>query len=347
MLSVLGVDGLPEVRPGDDLAALIAAAATLRAGDVVVVSQKVVSKAEGALVRPAAGESREAARRRVARAHTARLVARVGETEIVETVHGLVCANAGVDGSNVPDGRLTLLPADPDASARRLRDGLLQRTGAPVAVVVADTFGRPWRLGQTDVAIGVAGLRPVRDERGGADRHGRTLDVTEAAVADELAGTADLVRTKAAGVPVVVVRGFAGEPDDAATARALVRPPAEDLFRRGRGRLADTLAAADTADAAETAGPPATGPPVRPADLARALGAAERAGAGRVRLRPLPGQPTVVWLRALGPDGLVHAGAAAMALVAALADLDARASWRVAAAGEDATVVVEATHPPP
>ncbi|MBW3602996.1 MAG: coenzyme F420-0:L-glutamate ligase, partial [Actinobacteria bacterium] len=278
MLTVLGVEGLGEVRPGDDLAALVAGAVELRAGDVVVVAQKVVSKAEGALVRPAPGEPREVARRRVARAHTARLVARVGQTEIVQTVHGLVCANAGVDGSNVPDGRLTLLPADPDASARRLRDGLLRRTGERVAVIVADTFGRPWRLGQTDVAIGVAGLRPVRDERGGADRHGRTLDVTEVAVADELAGAADLVRTKAAGVPVVVVRGFTGEPDDAATARTLVRPPAEDLFRRGRGLLADSLPGPG-----EAGGDAPPGPRVRPDDLARALRAAERADAGRVR----------------------------------------------------------------
>lgn len=152
---------------------------------------------------------------------------------VVETAHGFVCANAGVDASNLPDGVLSLLPGDPDASARAVAEAVADRTGVRIGVVVTDTFGRPWRMGQTDVAIGVAGIAPLRDERGGTDRHGHPLEVTVAAVADELAAAADLARRKADGAPFVVVRGAPVDLDPDATARPLVRPPAEDLFRWG------------------------------------------------------------------------------------------------------------------
>jgi coenzyme F420-0:L-glutamate ligase/coenzyme F420-1:gamma-L-glutamate ligase len=234
VLTIVPVEGLPEVCEGDDLAALIAAATTLVDGDVVVVAQKVVSKAEGAFAEPAPGEDREAARRRLARREAARIVAEAPWTLIVETAHGFVCANAGIDASNVLGERLTLLPVDPDASARRLREGLRARTGRTVAVVVGDTFGRPWRLGQTDVAIGLAGIAPLRVER--VDRDGRPLTVTAIAVVDAVAAAADLVRRKAGGVPVVVVRGLDYDVDDDATARDLVRPAADDLFPRGGTR---------------------------------------------------------------------------------------------------------------
>lgn len=240
-LTVLRVEGLPEMAPGDDLAAAIIAAIDLHDGDVVVVAQKVVSKVEGALVDVPDALPGVDARREVARSEAAEIVADAPWALIVRTRHGFVCANAGVDASNVPGGQLSLLPDDPDASARRLRSALRERVGTDVGVIVADTFGRPWRVGQTDVAIGVAGLCPLRDERGGVDRHGAALSVTEAAVADELAAAADLVRTKADGVPVVVIRGYAYEPSEDATASQLIRDGATDLFARGRGMLAAAL----------------------------------------------------------------------------------------------------------
>jgi coenzyme F420-0:L-glutamate ligase / coenzyme F420-1:gamma-L-glutamate ligase len=308
VLTIRPVTGLPEVVAGADLAGLIADAADLRDEDVVVVAQKVVSKAEGALVRPRPGESRAEARRRLARDQAARVLADAPHALIVETVHGLVCANAGIDASNVPDGALALLPADPDASARRIRDGLRSR-GFEVAVVVSDTFGRPWRLGQTDVAIGCAGLAPIRDERGGADRQGVELTVTETCVADELAGAADLARRKADGVPAVVIRGYAPELTDI-DARTVRRPLASDLFPRGRGGLADALA--------RDRGVPTT--PVPTPELDRAVGAAGRAGRGQVAFvtgPSTPDTPTTVEVR--GPQ--MESGAAAATLVAALVDL--------------------------
>ena len=241
-LAVIPVEGLPEIQEGDDLAALIGRAAALRDGDVLVVAQKIVSKAEGAVVAPRPGESADAARRRIAHDVAAEVVAATPRILIVRTRDGFVCANAGIDASNVPGDALTLLPDDSDASARRLRDSL-RAQGIEVAVIVADTFGRPWRAGQTDVAIGVAGLAPLRDERGTADRQGVVLNVTEVAVADELAAAADLVRSKAAGIPAVIVRGFAYTPAADATARDLVRAPATDLFRRGSGMLGAEICA--------------------------------------------------------------------------------------------------------
>jgi coenzyme F420-0:L-glutamate ligase/coenzyme F420-1:gamma-L-glutamate ligase len=226
---VVPVLGLPEVTAGDDLAALVAGAVPdLAEGDVVVVTSKVVSKAEGRVVEAA---DREAA----IDAETVRVVARRGDTRVVETRHGLVLAAAGVDASNTPAGTVLLLPVDPDASARAIRARLRELTGVRVAVVVSDTLGRPWRLGLTDAAVGVAGLAPLDDHRGRVDAYGHALEQTVVAVADEIAAAADLVKGKLAGVPVAVVRGLADRvtDDDGPGARAVVRPPGEDLFRWG------------------------------------------------------------------------------------------------------------------
>ena len=231
-LRVVPVPGLPEVRPGDDLAGMVAAACEaaigLRDGDVVVVTQKVVSKAEGRLVEI----DPETGHRPIVEAESVRILRRRGDLIIAETEHGFVCANAGVDLSNVEAGQAALLPEDPDRSARRIRDALTHRFGVEVAVIVSDTFGRPWRRGVTDVAIGVAGLRPVIDLRGTADALGRELQVTEVAVADELAAAAELVMGKSTGIAVAVLRGV--DPawlGDGSVVDDLVRRPDEDLFR--------------------------------------------------------------------------------------------------------------------
>lgn len=227
-LTVFGVDGLPEIGVGDDLAALIAGSASLVDGDVVVVTSKIVSKAEGCVM---AADDREAAIDDA----TVRVVARRGTTRIVETHHGFVLAAGGVDASNVAPGTVLFLPPDPDASARELRRGLREKFGVDVAVVISDTFGRPWRYGLTDVAIGVAGLAPLADFRGQVDVFGQELGMTITAVADEIAGAAELVKGKLFGVPVAVVRGVPGVvgADDGPGAAALVRPAAEDMFRYG------------------------------------------------------------------------------------------------------------------
>ena len=230
--SVTGVEGLPEVRPGDDVAALLVAAVALEDGDVVVVTSKLLSKAEGRLVPVPAGTDREVVRLTAVAEETVRIVARRGTTVIAENRNGLVLAAAGVDASNVRGDEIALLPLDPDASARDLRDRLHALTGRRVAVVISDTMGRPWRHGQVDQAIGVAGLAPVRDARGTTDTYGAVLEVTEIAVADELAAAAELVKGKSDGVPVAVVRGLA-LPDDGRGATALVRPAAQDWFRLG------------------------------------------------------------------------------------------------------------------
>ena len=227
-IEVLAVAGLPEVRPGDDLAALIAGAADLADGDVVVVTQKVVSKAEDRLV----DIDPEVGHRPLVERESVRILRRRGDLVIAETEHGFVCANAGVDLSNVEAGQAALLPVDSDRSARRIRDALRHRFSVDVAVVVSDTFGRPWRRGVTDVAIGCAGLRPVVDLRGTTDALGRELQVTEVAVVDEIAAAAELVMGKAAGVPVAVVRGI--DPvwfGDGSVVDNVVRSPDEDLCR--------------------------------------------------------------------------------------------------------------------
>ncbi|MQA25436.1 MAG: coenzyme F420-0:L-glutamate ligase [Micromonosporaceae bacterium] len=237
-MSVWPLAGIGEVRPGDDLAATIADAAPwLADGDVLVVTSKVVSKAEGRLIEAPADnpEVAEKLRQEAIDAESAREVARRGATRIVQTRHGLVLASAGIDASNVEPGWLVLLPEDPDDSARRLRAGLRERLGVDVAVVVTDTMGRPWRLGLVDVAIGVAGLEPLRDHRGERDAYGNELKLTQHAIADELAAAGELVKGKLSGVPVAVVRGL--EPgvseEDGPGAAALVRPPEEDLFSLG------------------------------------------------------------------------------------------------------------------
>jgi coenzyme F420-0:L-glutamate ligase/coenzyme F420-1:gamma-L-glutamate ligase len=229
-LQIIPVEGLPEVRPGDRLAPMLAACASLAGGDVVVVTQKVVSKAEGRMV--AVDPDDPAAYAAVIEAESLRVLRRRGDLVIAETAAGFVCANAGVDRSNVPDGYVTLLPVDADRSARRIRDGLRAAAGVEVAVIVSDTFGRAWRRGVTDVAIGCAGIAAVVDLRGTTDALGRTLEVTEVAVADELAGAAELVMGKASGVAAAIVRGVDRSWfRDASVRSEIVRPPAEDLFR--------------------------------------------------------------------------------------------------------------------
>jgi dehydro coenzyme F420 reductase / coenzyme F420-0:L-glutamate ligase / coenzyme F420-1:gamma-L-glutamate ligase len=234
-LEVLAVEGLPEFRPGDDLTGAIAEAATwLRSGDIVVVTSKVVSKVEGQLVRvPTDPEERDRARRRLVFDESVRILARRARTLITENHLGIVQAASGVDASNVAGDELALLPADPDASALALRNGLRERLGVEVAVVVTDTMGRAWRIGQTDVAIGASGLTVLHGYRGQVDRQGNELAVTEIAVADEIAGAADLVKGKLGAVPVAVVRGLPGALGSDSVARDLVRPVDEDLFRLG------------------------------------------------------------------------------------------------------------------
>jgi len=229
-LLVFGVTGLGEIAPGDDLASLIAEQAALIDGDVVVVTQKIVSKAEGRVV--AVDPDDAAARRELAEREAVRVLRRRGDLVITETHHGFVCANSGVDLSNMADGYAALLPIDPDRSARRIRDGLRARTRCELGVIVSDTFGRAWRRGVTDVAIGSAGLRGIVDLRGSTDAMGRTLVATEICVVDEIAGAAELVMGKAAGVPVAVVRGLDPSVFGAGSVREqVVRPHAEDLFR--------------------------------------------------------------------------------------------------------------------
>jgi coenzyme F420-0:L-glutamate ligase/coenzyme F420-1:gamma-L-glutamate ligase len=233
-VQILPVTGLPEFRPGDDLAAAICTAAPwLRDGDVVVVTSKVVSKCEGRIVpAPQDAEERDALRRRLIDDEAVRVLARKGRTLITANRYGLVQAAAGVDGSNVATTELALLPEDPDASAARLRTALQQRCGADVAVILTDTMGRAWRNGQTDAAIGSAGIPVLHSYAGSHDRHGNELQVTEVAVADEVAAAADLVKGKLTGVPVAVVRGLA-MPDDGSTAARLLRGGADDLFWLG------------------------------------------------------------------------------------------------------------------
>jgi coenzyme F420-0:L-glutamate ligase/coenzyme F420-1:gamma-L-glutamate ligase len=237
-LEILPVPGIGEVTPGADLAGLIAEAAPwLRDGDVLVVTSKIVSKAEGRLAPvPPPGPERERVRAAVIAGETARVVANRGGTRIVATHHGFVMASAGVDASNVDSSYLALLPKDPDASARALRAALAERHGRRVAVVISDTSGRPWRNGLTDVALGAAGIEPLRDHRGQTDRYGNQLHLTQVAVVDELAAAAELVKGKHDQIPVAVVRGLsaagAGE-DGPGVVATLVRDGAQDMFALG------------------------------------------------------------------------------------------------------------------
>jgi coenzyme F420-0:L-glutamate ligase/coenzyme F420-1:gamma-L-glutamate ligase len=263
-VQVYGIAGIPEIEPGADLPALIAEAAAapggprLHEGDILVVTSKIVSKAEGRIaVMP---------REDAIAAETVRVVARRGPMVIAQTRIGLVMAAAGVDESNTAPGTVVLLPTDPDESARQLRQALRQRLGINLGVVITDTFGRPWRAGQTDIAIGAAGMLPLRDHRGETDAWGNVLDVTVAALADEIAAAGDLVKGKARQLPVAVVRGLPEfvTDDDGPGARAIVRPAEEDMFRLG---AADVLPARRTVRAF-------TARPVDRAAVDRAIAAA-------------------------------------------------------------------------
>ena len=246
-IRIIGVPGLPEIAAGDDLPSLIAHAARdanieISEGDILVVAQKIVSKAEGRTVHLASIEPSRMAREwaeaygkdarmiEVVLSESKRIVRMERGLMISETHHGFVCANAGVDASNVADDVVTLLPKDSDLSARRIRALLEESFGVRVAVIISDTFGRPWREGIANVAIGVAGIAPLIDYRGQLDSHGRPLRVTVIAVADELASAAELVMQKSAGIPVVIIRGFDYDAREA-SARELIRAAENDLFR--------------------------------------------------------------------------------------------------------------------
>jgi coenzyme F420-0:L-glutamate ligase / coenzyme F420-1:gamma-L-glutamate ligase len=230
-----GVEGIGEIRPGDQLGEIVADACAaspngpLRDRDVLVVTQKVVSKAEGRLVEIDPNDP--LSHKQLVEDEAARIVRRRGDLVITETRHGFICANSGVDLSNVERGYAALLPIDSDRSARRVRDIVRARLGVTVGVIVSDTFGRPWRKGLTDVAIGIAGIAGVVDLRGAPDALGRVMQVTEVAVADEIASAAELVMGKSAGIPVAVVRGVDPSWLRDATVAELIRPPQEDLFR--------------------------------------------------------------------------------------------------------------------
>ena len=313
-LEILPVHGIGDVTPGDDLAELIVTAAPwLADGDVLVVTSKIVSKAEGRLVEvPADEPEREEARQRVLAGETARVVARRGPTTIVQTHHGFVMAAAGIDASNVDKTHLVLLPEDPDASARRLRADLLGR-GLDVAVVVSDTMGRAWRNGLTDVALGAAGIEVLLDHRGRLDPYGNELSLTQMAVADELAAAAELVKGKTDRVPVAVVRGHSYRDDDGRGAAVLIRDAESDMFGLGTAEArADGLRLA----ASLPDGPhPASGSGLDPDAVTRALrtvgglvtSTVERGG--DIRLTPAGG----------GPAALIRTGAEAHRLRAALA----------------------------
>jgi coenzyme F420-0:L-glutamate ligase/coenzyme F420-1:gamma-L-glutamate ligase len=246
-LEVIGLEGLQEVVPGDSIASLISKACareaiSLRSGDVLVIAQKIVSKAEGKIValdkvRPSAravelaAELGKDARVLEVILSESRSIVRIGRGAIiVETHHGFVCANAGVDLSNVGLGHVALLPADPDRSAKDIREELRRRHGVELGVLVSDSFGRAWRLGTTEVAVGASGFKPIKDLRGQTDKYGYTLKGSVTAVADEIACAAELVMGKTDGVPVALVRGCPVEPGEG-TAQELIRPEAEDLFR--------------------------------------------------------------------------------------------------------------------
>jgi len=339
-LQILPVHGIGDVTAGDDLVALIGAAAPwLADGDILVVTSKIVSKAEGNLVEvPADGPERDAARAATLAAETARVVAQRGPTTIVQTHHGFVMAAAGIDASNVDKTHLVLLPADPDASARRLRAGFRAR-GLNVAVIVSDTMGRAWRNGLTDVALGAAGITPFRDHRGETDPYGNELQITQMAVIDELSAAGELVKGKIDAVPVAVVRGYQhATGDDGPGAAPLLRDAESDMFSlgtaeahaaglRAAARLPDTHAA--TAQITPHTHPAATpitphthaaAAPVDPDAVRRALETVADHLAHATTITP-DDPPTALHLQTRDgtPAGLMRLGADAHRLRAALA----------------------------
>ncbi|MQA14060.1 MAG: coenzyme F420-0:L-glutamate ligase [Pseudonocardiaceae bacterium] len=326
---VMPVPGLPEFRPGDDLATAVAGAAPwLADGDVVVVTSKIVSKVEGRLVGvPSEPAARDAARRKLVESEAHRVLARRGRTLITQNSLGIVQAASGVDASNVELDEVALLPEDPDASAARVRAALSGALGVDVAVVITDTMGRAWRIGQTDTAIGSAGLEVLHRYAGTHDGHGNELEITEVAVADEVAAAADLVKGKLVGVPVAVLRGLARH-DDGSLAGELVRPVDEDLFRLGTddaielGRRQAVLLRRSVRSLRPD--------PVDPAVLRRAVGVALTAPAPH-HTRPV----RFVWLR--DPDRrarLLDAMAAAWREDLRADGLDAEAIGRRVARGD-------------
>jgi coenzyme F420-0:L-glutamate ligase / coenzyme F420-1:gamma-L-glutamate ligase len=326
-LTILPITGIPDIGVGDDIAAMIADAAPwLENGDVLVVTSKIVSKAEGALAAVPAqdGPEREDAKAAVLASETARVVASRGLTRIVATHHGFVMASGGIDESNVDRDHLVLLPKDPDASARQLRDRLRTRHGLDVVVIISDTMGRPWRIGLTDVALGMAGIDPLRDYRGEYDAYGNELHVTQMSPADEMCGAAELVKGKADKVPVAVVRGLGivGTPDGPG-ASALIRPGDGDMFALGTAEArADGLRIASRLDDDATVLPPVE--PVVPLDdaIRHAIAAA---GPGATwtrdgdRLTPVPAGAR--------HSDVARAGAAVHVLRCSLAADGYRTSW--------------------
>jgi coenzyme F420-0:L-glutamate ligase/coenzyme F420-1:gamma-L-glutamate ligase len=247
-LELIGIEGIGEIRPGDSIGSLICDACARERvdiidDDVLVVAQKIISKAEGRVVSLASVTPSARARElgleldkepelvEVILGESRRTLRSGGRALIVETHHGFVCANAGVDQSNVGLRRVALLPQDPDRSARAIRAEIQQRLGQNPGIIVSDSFGRAWRLGTVDVAVGIAGIKPIKDERGTRDRHGYQLKAAVAAVADEIAAAAELVMGKRDGIPVVIVRGYQTENKEDGSARELLRPETEDLFR--------------------------------------------------------------------------------------------------------------------
>ena len=248
-IRIIGIEGIPETQPGADLAALLLTAAARQgtppqSGDVLVVTQKIVSKAEGRVVSlegidpsPLAvaiteGHRRDPRHTELILRESRRIVRMDRGVILSETRHGFNCANAGIDASNIPgDNTVALLPIDPDASARQIRDAVKAQTGADTAVIISDTFGRPWRSAAVNVAIGVAGFNPLLSYVGQADAHGNLMHTTVIAVADELAAAAELVTGKTDGIPVTIIRGYPWEPIDYASNQALIRDPDKDLFR--------------------------------------------------------------------------------------------------------------------
>lgn len=230
MISIFAPNGIAQIARGDDLAEIIMASCELNDQDVVVVTSKIVSKAEGRVVK--LDQSDKDAFEKLVLSEAKRVLRRRGKLLITETHHGYICANSGIDQSNVGDGNAVLLPKDPDLSARRLHKRLVNRTGLTLGVIISDTFGRTWRKGVTDVALGCAGIAAVLDLRGTHDGNGRTLVATEIAVADEIAAAAELAKPKAAGTPIVIVRGLdKGLFRPSSIASEILRDPSEDLFR--------------------------------------------------------------------------------------------------------------------